>query len=112
MTGAVSDPKKKKKKRKKKESLDHKVKRVGVALGIFFVVMLLDELGVFDSLFGGMSLYVEFVLYLAPWWVAGHDVLLKAAPQRTAQAAKPFASLARTERRVRVPAGQIRAPSG
>ena len=78
MTGAVSDPKKKKKKRKKKESLDHKVKRVGVALGIFFVVMLLDELGVFDSLFGGMSLYVEFVLYLAPWWVAGHDVLLKA----------------------------------
>ena len=78
MTGAVSNPKKKKKKRKKKESLDHKVKRVGVALGIFFVVMLLDELGVFDSLFGGMSLYVEFVLYLAPWWVAGHDVLLKA----------------------------------
>ena len=78
MTGAVSDPKKKKKKRKKKESLDHKVKRVGVALGIFFVVMLLDELGVFDSLFGGMSLYVEFVVYLVPWWIAGHDVLLKA----------------------------------
>ena len=73
----ASDPKKKRK-RRKKESLQHKTRRVGVALAIFFVVMALDELSVIASAFGGAALYAELVLYVVPWWVAGNDVLRKA----------------------------------
>ena len=73
----ASDPKKKRK-RRKKESLQHKTRRVGVALAIFFVVMALDELGVIASAFGGVALSAELVLYVVPWWVAGNDVLRKA----------------------------------
>ena len=74
---AGNDPKKKKK-RRKKESLQHKTRRVAVALAIFFVVMALDELGVLAGIFGASALYAELVLYVIPWWVAGNDVLKKA----------------------------------
>ena len=74
---AGNDPKKKKK-RRKKESLQHKTRRVAVALAIFFVVMALDELGVLAGIFGASALYAVLVLYVIPWWVAGNDVLKKA----------------------------------
>lgn len=34
-----------KKKRRKKESLEHKARRIGVALAVFFAVLAADELG-------------------------------------------------------------------
>ena len=52
---ATADPKKKKKKRKKKESLEHKRNRILVALGIFAVVYVLDELGTLTAAFGDVE---------------------------------------------------------
>ena len=76
---ATADPKKKKKKRKKKESLEHKRNRILVALGIFAVVYALDELGTLATAFGTPGdIYASFVLFLAPFLVAGYDVLQKA----------------------------------
>lgn len=55
------------------------LKRILVALAIFFVVMALDEFGVFAALFGEPgALYASFTLYLIPYAIAGHDVLTKA----------------------------------
>lgn len=76
---ATADPKKKKKKRKKKESLEHKRNRILVALGIFVVVYALDELGALTIAFGEPGdIYASFVLFLAPFLIAGYDVLQKA----------------------------------
>lgn len=76
---ATADPKKKKKKRKKKESLEHKRNRILVALGIFVVVYALDELGALTAAFGTPgNIYASFVLFLAPFLIAGYDVLQKA----------------------------------
>lgn len=76
---ATADPKKKKKKRKKKESLEHKRNRILVALGIFVVVYALDELGALTIAFGEPgNIYASFVLFLAPFLIAGYDVLQKA----------------------------------
>ena len=69
----------KKKKRRKKESLEHKARRIGVALAVFFAVLAADELGLLASLFGTTgAVYASFVLFLAPYAIAGHDVLQKA----------------------------------
>ena len=69
----------KKKKRKKRESLEHKARRIGIALVVFFVVLALDELGLLASLFGTTgAVYASFVLFLVPYVIAGHDVLQKA----------------------------------
>lgn len=55
------------------------LKRILVALAIFFVVMALDEFGVLAALFGEPgALYASFTLYLIPYAIAGHDVLTKA----------------------------------
>ena len=55
------------------------LKRILVALAIFFAVMALDELGVLAALVGETyALYLSFALYLIPYAIAGHDVLLKA----------------------------------
>ncbi|TXF35699.1 cadmium-translocating P-type ATPase [Collinsella sp. BA40] len=55
------------------------LKRILIALAIFFAVMALDELGVLASIFGEPgALYASFVLYLVPYLIAGHDVLAKA----------------------------------
>ena len=55
------------------------LKRILVALAIFFVVMALDEFGVLAALFGEPgALYASFALYLIPYAIAGHDVLAKA----------------------------------
>lgn len=55
------------------------LKRILLALGIFFVVMACEELGALDALFGEAgALYASFVLYLIPYLIAGHDVLIKA----------------------------------
>ncbi len=55
------------------------LKRILVALALFFAVMIMDEMGLLASVFGEPgALYASFVLYLVPYLIAGHDVLLKA----------------------------------
>ena len=55
------------------------LKRILLALAIFFTVMALDEFGVLAGIFGEPgALYASFALYLIPYLIAGHDVLLKA----------------------------------
>ncbi len=55
------------------------LKRILLALSLFFTVMALDELGVLAGIFGEPgALYASFALYLIPYLIAGHDVLLKA----------------------------------
>lgn len=55
------------------------LKRILLALALFFTVMALDEFGVLASVFGEPgALYASFALYLIPYLIAGHDVLLKA----------------------------------
>ena len=55
------------------------LRRIVVALVIFFAIMLVDELGVLTALFGEPGdVYAAFVLYLVPYLIAGHDVLAKA----------------------------------
>ena len=55
------------------------LKRILLALALFFTVMALDELGVLVGIFGEPgALYASFTLYLIPYLIAGHDVLLKA----------------------------------
>ena len=55
------------------------LKRILIALAIFFAVMALEELGVLAAIFGEPgALYASFALYLIPYLIAGHDVLLKA----------------------------------
>ena len=69
----------KKKKRRRKESLEHKARRIGVALAVFFVVLALDELGLLANAFGPVgATYASFALFLVPYVIAGHDVLQKA----------------------------------
>ena len=69
----------KKKKRRKKESLEHKARRIGIALAVFFAVLAADELGLLASLFGTTgAVYASFALFLVPYAIAGHDVLQKA----------------------------------
>ena len=69
----------KKKKRRKKESLEHKRNRILVALVIFAIVFILDELGVLLAVFGEPGcVYASFALFLVPFVIAGHDVLSKA----------------------------------
>ena len=76
---AVAKSNKKKKKRKKKESLEHKARRIGTALAVFFAVLAADELGLLASLFGTTgAVYASFALFLVPYAIAGHDVLQKA----------------------------------
>ncbi len=54
--------------------------RIIIALAIFVAVYAAELSGVLDSLFGGHdALYVEFVLFLIPFVIAGYDVLIKAA---------------------------------
>lgn len=55
------------------------LKRILLALALFFTAMALDELGVLAGIFGEPgALYASFALYLIPYLIAGHDVLLKA----------------------------------
>lgn len=55
------------------------LKRILLAIALFFTVMALDELGVLAGIFGEPgALYASFALYLIPYLIAGHDVLLKA----------------------------------
>ena len=55
------------------------LKRILIALAIFIAVMALEELGVLAAIFGEPgALYASFALYLIPYLIAGHDVLLKA----------------------------------
>ena len=55
------------------------LKRIVAALALFFAVMALDESGALATLFGQReAVYASFVLYLVPYLIAGHDVLLKA----------------------------------
>ncbi len=56
-----------------------RLKRILIALAIFIAVMALEELGVLAAIFGEPgALYASFALYLIPYLIAGHDVLLKA----------------------------------
>ena len=61
--------------KKQKKSL----KRILIALVIFFAIMVADHLGLLALAFGEPgALYASFVLYLIPYLIAGHDVLAKA----------------------------------
>ena len=53
--------------------------RILIALGIFAVIMLVDETGLLAAAFGNTgSVFASFALYLIPYLIAGHDVLQKA----------------------------------
>lgn len=53
--------------------------RILIALGIFAVIMLVDETGLLAAAFGDTgSVFASFALYLIPYLIAGHDVLQKA----------------------------------
>ncbi len=68
-----------KKKRRKKESLEHKTRRIAVALAVFFVVYIAEEAGLLAAAFGKPGdVYASFALFLVPYLIAGHDVLQKA----------------------------------
>lgn len=55
------------------------LKRILLALALFFAIMTVDELGLLAMAFGEPgALYASFVLYLIPYLIAGHDVLTKA----------------------------------
>ena len=55
------------------------LRRILIALALFFAIMAVDKLGVLTAVFGEPgALYASFVLYLVPYLIAGHDVLLKA----------------------------------
>lgn len=55
------------------------LRRILVALAIFFAIMVADHLGLLALAFGEPgALYASFVLYLIPYLIAGHDVLAKA----------------------------------
>ena len=54
--------------------------RILLGFIIFVIVMILSESGLLLSWLGEpVDLYVEFVLFLIPYLIVGHDVLLKAA---------------------------------
>ncbi len=78
-TSPKSKDPKKKKKRRKKESQQHKLHRIVLALVIFAVIYVLDELGVLATALGERgALYASFALFLVPFLIAGYDVLGKA----------------------------------
>ena len=55
------------------------LKRILMALAIFFAILLIDETGLLVSAFGSTgAVYASFALYLIPYLIAGHDVLRKA----------------------------------
>ena len=55
------------------------LKRIVTALVLFFAIIALDKTGLLEAAFGGRgAVYASFALYLAPYLIAGHDVLLKA----------------------------------
>ena len=69
----------KKRKRRKKETQEQKLRRILIALVIFAVIFVIDELGALKAVFGDPGcVYASFVLYLVPFVIAGHDVLRKA----------------------------------
>ena len=79
MADAKAAKGKTKKKKRKKESLQHRLVRILVALGIFAVVFALDELGVLGAAFGTPGdVYASFVLFAIPFAIAGYDVVGKA----------------------------------
>ena len=79
MADAKAAKSKTKKKKPKKESLQHRLARILVALGIFAVVFALDELGVLEAVFGTPgNVYASFVLFAIPFAIAGYDVVGKA----------------------------------
>ena len=79
MADAKAAKSKTKKKKRKKESLQHRLARILVALGIFAVVFALDELGVLEAVFGTPgNVYASFVLFAIPFAIAGYDVVGKA----------------------------------
>ena len=63
--------------------------RIIVALAIFAVVMIVEETGALESLFGPTgSVYAAFVLFLIPYLIAGYKTLLEAV--RNIRRGDPF----------------------
>ena len=55
------------------------LKRIVVALVLFFAIMAVDKIGALELVFGARgAVYASFALYLVPYLIVGHDVLLKA----------------------------------
>ena len=53
--------------------------RIIVAIALFAAIMAVDKTGLLTQVFGETAPYVAFVLYLVPFLISGHDVLIKAA---------------------------------
>ncbi len=55
------------------------LRRIVVALVLFFAIMAVDKIGALKLVFGARgAVYASFALYLVPYLIVGHDVLLKA----------------------------------
>ena len=55
------------------------LRRIVVALVLFFAIMAVDKIGTLELVFGARgAVYASFALYLVPYLIVGHDVLLKA----------------------------------
>ena len=55
------------------------LRRIVVALVLFFAIMAVDKIGALELVFGARgAVYASFALYLIPYLIVGHDVLLKA----------------------------------
>lgn len=55
------------------------LRRIVVALVLFFAIMAIDKIGALELVFGARgAVYASFALYLIPYLIVGHDVLLKA----------------------------------
>ena len=55
------------------------LRRIVVALVLFFAIMAVDKIGALELVFGARgAVYASFALYLVPYLIVGHDVLLKA----------------------------------
>lgn len=55
------------------------LKRIIIALALFFIILICEGMGLIDRTFGENALYAEFALFLVPYIIAGYDVLMKAA---------------------------------
>lgn len=54
--------------------------RIITALALFFAILAAEASGVLEQAFGEPNaLYIEFVLFLVPYLIAGYDVLIRAA---------------------------------
>ena len=54
------------------------LRRILIAIALFFATLILEKTGVIAAVFGPAEVYVAFALYFAAFLIAGYDVLIKA----------------------------------